>query len=246
MLENPISRVYEQMQSLSPMKSFLAQMAVILQADAHQSDLLNRACFGRPILVGPQPTLSCSDGIGQCSSCQENVSRDINEEMLLYELALEEAFFLCFELKCLQVCCKRQQGDVVLNDADLWQLLLKQKQGFLYYYKAYSHLRRKNWIVRTGLQYGAHFIAYRHHPSQVHAEYAVIVVPEWEKPMQLSSWSHMQGIIRLCGTVAKTLLLLHVIRTELDDHHPPRCLDSYSIQEMEVKRWLPKKHRMDN
>ncbi|KAI5057243.1 hypothetical protein GOP47_0027258 [Adiantum capillus-veneris] len=107
------------------------------------------------------------------------------------------------------------------------------KQGFSYYYMAYSHLRKKNWIVRSGLQYGVHYIAYRHHPSHVHADYSVLVVPDWERPMQLDSWSHMQGIIRLCGNVAKTLLLLHVARGDVNEQHP-RCLNSHTIKEMEL------------
>eukprot|EP00250_Pteridium_aquilinum_P035805 c9952_g1_i1 orf=519-1334(-) len=244
-LENPISDVYKQMQSLPLMKSFLSQTAVILQADAAQSELLNRVCIGRPILVGPQATLSCSDGFSNCAPCQENTLGDIDEEVLLYELGFEEAFFLSYELKCLRVSNKKQQEEVVLNDENLWQLMSLRKHGFSYYYRAYSHLRKKNWIVRSGLQYGVHYMAYRHHPSHVHAEYSVLVVPEWEKQMQLSSWSHMQGSIRLCGNVAKTLLLLHVTRTELNDRHP-NCLEYYSVKEMEVKRWLPQKHRMDN
>ena len=67
------------------------------------------------------------------------------------------------------------QDHVGLNDEALWQLMLKRKNGFSYYYKAYSHLRKKNWILRTGLQYGAHFVAYRDQPSQVHAEYEVFL-----------------------------------------------------------------------
>ncbi|KAG8075608.1 hypothetical protein GUJ93_ZPchr0006g40676 [Zizania palustris] len=45
-------------------------------------------------------------------------------------------------------------------------------------YKAYSHLRLKNWVVRSGLQYGADFVAYSHHPALVHSEFVVVVVAE--------------------------------------------------------------------
>lgn len=66
------------------------------------------------------------------------------------------------------------QGESILDTTELWLLMLKKKKGFLYFYKAYHHLRQRNWIVRTGHQYGTDFIAYRHHPSQVHAEYVMI------------------------------------------------------------------------
>ena len=58
----------------------------------------------------------------------------------------------------------------LINTSELW-LLLKKIEGYIY--KAYHHLRQRNWIVRNGKQYGTDFIAYRHHPSQVHAEYVV-------------------------------------------------------------------------
>ncbi|MCO5559730.1 hypothetical protein L7F22_013331 [Adiantum nelumboides] len=228
-LESPISDVHRQIQSMPFLEASFNPTCVILQANSNQSDLLNSFCIGRPILVGPKSSLSHSDGIGNCG--QEKA--DVDEELVLYELMFEEAFFLSHELKCLQVFSKLQQ------------LMSNHKQGFSYYYMAYCHLRRKNWIVRSGIQYGVHYMAYRHHPSHVHAEYSVLVVPDWESHMQLDSWSHIQGIIRLCGNVAKTLLLLHVARTDVNDQHL-RCLESYTVKEMEVKRWLPQKHRMDS
>ncbi|MCO5592113.1 hypothetical protein L7F22_046108 [Adiantum nelumboides] len=244
-LENPISDVYRQMQSMPLLKSS-NQISVVLQANPYQSDLLNDSCIGRPILVGPEYSLSNSDGIGN----HGQKKADKEKEMVPYELMFEEAFFLSHELKCLQVFSKVQQktdrqDEFLLNDESLWQLMNEHKQGFSYYYMAYSHLRRKNWIVRAGIQYGVHYMAYRHHPSHVHAEYSVLVLPDWERQMQLKSWCHMQGIIRLCGNVAKTLLLLQVARTDVNDQHL-KCLESYTIKEVEVKRWLPQKHRMDN
>ncbi|KAH7299695.1 hypothetical protein KP509_24G025000 [Ceratopteris richardii] len=228
-LENPISDVYRQMQCMPYLKSFFTPTAVVLEANSLQSELLNSCCIGRPFLIGPQASVSSNQ----------------SEEVLLYELGFEEAFFLSYELKCLQVWQKSNQEEILLNNDSMWQLMRLHKHGFSYFYLAYSHLRKKNWLVRTGLQYGVHFVAYRHHPSHVHAEYSVVVIPEWEREMQMNSWSHMQGIIRLCGNVAKTLLLLHIARTESDDQHP-QCLESYSVKEMEVKRWLPEKHRMQN
>ncbi|MCO5579838.1 hypothetical protein L7F22_033700 [Adiantum nelumboides] len=187
------------MQSMPFLKAFFNQTCVILQANSNQSDLLNSFCIGRPILVGPKSSLSHSDGIGNCG--QEKA--DVDEELVMYELMFEEAFFLSQELKCLQVFSKLQQvkDESLLNDESLWQLMNFHKQGFSYYYMAYCHLRRKNWIVRSGIQYGVHYMAYRHHPSHVHAEYSVLVVPDWDSRMQLDSWSHIQGImlVRQCS-----------------------------------------------
>ena len=59
-LENPVSGVYDKIKCMPSIKSFFANTAVILEADAHQSELLNNACFGRPILVGPRQKISYS------------------------------------------------------------------------------------------------------------------------------------------------------------------------------------------
>lgn len=76
------------------------------------------------------------------------------------------------------------------------------KPQFVYLYKAYAHLRSKHWVVRAGLQFGADFMAYRHHPALVHSDYAVVVI--WEMQEQrLNTWAEMQAMSRLCGSVAK-------------------------------------------
>lgn len=76
------------------------------------------------------------------------------------------------------------------------------KPQFVHLYKAYAHLRSKHWVVRAGLQFGADFMAYRHHPALVHSDYAVVVM--WEMHEQrLNTWAEMQAMSRLCGSVAK-------------------------------------------
>lgn len=76
------------------------------------------------------------------------------------------------------------------------------KPQFVHLYKAYAHLRSKHWVVRAGLQFGADFMAYRHHPALVHSDYAVVVM--WETQEQrLNTWAEMQAMSRLCGSVAK-------------------------------------------
>ncbi|MCI50046.1 tRNA-splicing endonuclease subunit Sen2-1-like, partial [Trifolium medium] len=62
------------------------------------------------------------------------------------------------------------------NDEQLWRYFKSKKEAFPCFYKAYSHLRMKNWVVRSGAQYGVDFIVYRHHPARVHSEYGVLVL----------------------------------------------------------------------
>nr|GEX65405.1 ribonuclease H-like domain-containing protein [Tanacetum cinerariifolium] len=56
--------------------------------------------------------------------------------------------------------------------------MTSKNESFPEFFKAYSHLREKNWVVRSGDQYGVDFVAYRHHPSLVHSEYGVLVLRE--------------------------------------------------------------------
>ncbi|KAM1695383.1 hypothetical protein ACFXTI_029468 [Malus domestica] len=77
---------------------------------------------------------------------------------------MEEAFFLCYTLKCLKIAGEHKHPK---DDNELWQYMTSQKAAFPVFYKAYSHLRTKNWVVRPGHQYGEDFVAYRHLPSVV-------------------------------------------------------------------------------
>ncbi|GJN39406.1 hypothetical protein PR202_gb28521 [Eleusine coracana subsp. coracana] len=65
-----------------------------------------------------------------------------------------------------------------MDEGELWGHLSSISESFPEMYMAYQHLRLKNWVVRSGLQYGADFVAYRHHPALIHSEFTVIVVPE--------------------------------------------------------------------
>ena len=59
---------------------------------------------------------------------------------------------------------------MILSEEEVWKCMQTSKPQFVFLYIAYAHLRVKNWVVRSGLQYGADFMAYRHHPALVHSE----------------------------------------------------------------------------
>ncbi|KAB5541550.1 hypothetical protein DKX38_014524 [Salix brachista] len=132
----------------------------------------------------------------------------------------------------------------VKNDVDLWLYMKLKKEKFPDFYKAYSHLRMKNWVLRPGLQYDVDFVAYRHHPSMVHSEYVVIVLSEEGDAGRLRVWSDFHCTIRLCGSVAKTLLMLNV---DKNGHGAisPSCLERYSVEECTITRWSPEQSRND-
>ncbi|KAF5727428.1 tRNA-splicing endonuclease subunit Sen2-1-like isoform X1 [Tripterygium wilfordii] len=214
-LADPVSNIVSQLQC-SLIKAdacgLLSGSSVLLAVQKEQTDLFNRSCFGRPILTA-------------------------EKDKQWFQLGLEEAFYLCYSLKCLKIvggdnCPKTYQ--------DLWEYMKSIKPTFPYFYKAYSHLRNKNWVVRTGSQYGVDFVADRHHPALIHSEYAVLVFSEEVNSMygRLKVWSDYYCTILLCGSVAKTLLVLN-INTNDDGTFYPSCFEAYSVEERTITRWSP-------
>ncbi|XP_050215467.1 tRNA-splicing endonuclease subunit Sen2-1-like [Mercurialis annua] len=196
----------------------LSGSSVLLAVESQQTKLITRACFGQPVITA-----------------------DTDKQWI--QLGLEEAFYLCFNLKCINIVgannCHR-------TDIELWQYMVSRKDNFPAFYKAYLHLRIKNWVVRPGSQYGVDFVAYRHHPSLVHSEYAVLVLSEDDANAngRLQVWSDLYCAVRLCGSVAKTLLVLSV-NGNCHGATSPSCLDSYSVEERTVTRWILEQNRED-
>ncbi|CAK9143206.1 unnamed protein product [Ilex paraguariensis] len=220
-LADPISKIISQLQSsliLSKSQGLLSGSSVILEADTEQTDFLNRACFGRPIITA-------------------------EKDKQWFQFTLEEAFYLCYSIKCITIV---GENNCIRSDEEVWKYMKSKKESFPEFFKAYCHLRMKNWVVRSGSQYGVDFVAYRHHPALVHSEYAVLVLSEGDDSAngRLRVWSDIHCTIRLCGSVAKTLLILTVNK---NGHRAisPSCLESYSVKEHTVTRWSPEQCRED-
>lgn len=74
------------------------------------------------------------------------------EEPLI--LSLEEAFFLQFSLKCLEV---HNLSNQILETKELWIKFCNLKDNFVTSYVTYQYLRSLNWVVRGGFQFGGDF-----------------------------------------------------------------------------------------
>ncbi|GAV83910.1 tRNA_int_endo domain-containing protein/tRNA_int_endo_N domain-containing protein [Cephalotus follicularis] len=152
-LADPMSKLVAQLQSSliqTNMCGLLSGCSVLVAVETEHVDLFSRSCFGRPIVTA-------------------------EKDKHWFQLGMEEAFYLCHFLKCLKIV---GEDNCPKDDGELWHYMKSRKATFPAFYKAYSHLRKKNWVVRSGLQYGVDFIDYRHHPSLVHSEYAVLVLLE--------------------------------------------------------------------
>ncbi|KAJ7946745.1 tRNA-splicing endonuclease subunit Sen2 [Quillaja saponaria] len=219
-LADPVSKIVAQLQSSliqTSASGILSGCSVLIAAEAEQTDLFSRACFGRPIVT-------------------------VDKDKQWFQLSLEEAFFLCYSLKCLKI----KVGDSSPKSyEELWHCMITRKETFSDLYKAYSHLRMKNWVVKSGSQYGVDFVAYRHHPSLVHSEYAVLVLSEGvgnDLNGRLRVWSDFHCTTRLCGSVVKTLLVLYINRNG-NSNVSPLCLEKYTVEERTVSRWSPEQCR---
>ncbi|KAG9159284.1 hypothetical protein Leryth_019889 [Lithospermum erythrorhizon] len=214
-LANPLSKIVSELKDSlirSDSIGLLSDGSVLLEADVEQSDLLNRACLSTVRIAA-------------------------EKDKQWFQLCLEEAFYMCCLLRCIKIVC---DGDVVKSDDELWNHMTSKRENFPNLMKAYSHLRSKNWVVRSGSQYGVDYVAYRHHPALVHSDYAVLVLSseDCNRDGRLRVWSDFHCTLRLCGSVAKTLLVLYVN----DGGHraiSPACLNKIGVEERTITRWIP-------
>ncbi|XP_042022758.1 tRNA-splicing endonuclease subunit Sen2-2-like [Salvia splendens] len=219
-LAEPMSVVVSKLQTSlieSNAQGLLSGSAVLLEALPEQTELLYRACIGRPVITA-------------------------EKDKQWHQLSFEEALYLCSVLKCINVA---GENKCAKSDEELWHYMVAKRVGFPVLFKAYSHLRRKNWVVRAGSQYGVDYVAYRYHPAFVHSEYAVLALPDEVgdgENARLKVWSDFHCTLRLCGSVAKTLLVLHISRNGEDTASLSR-LEHYSVEERIVTRWNPEVSR---
>lgn len=90
-------------------------------------------------------------------------SKELDELLILsgyenynvpYFLFLEEAFFLCYTLECLEV---REENKSVISVTDCWKRFNRLKKDFPFFYASYHYYRSKGWVVKPGNQYGGDF-----------------------------------------------------------------------------------------
>ncbi|KAJ7530468.1 hypothetical protein O6H91_14G004500 [Diphasiastrum complanatum] len=250
-IAEPVSALYNKLMQEwdQPMEALLFQTGAILHvASLEQSHVLERACFGVPLFPTTSDAIPLGDSEGLPGSIGTSTFLERkSSEVQLFQLMLEEAFYLSYHMRCIQICRQSTKGREYMTHEQFWEFLLKSKRRFPQHYKAYSHMRSNNWVVRAGIQYGADFMAYRHHPALVHSDYAVLVMAEEEEKPRMNTWTEVHAMNRLCGSVAKTLLLLHIVTNQQPmDTTSPTCLENYCVQAVEYQRWLPEKHREEN
>ncbi|GFP97321.1 tRNA-splicing endonuclease subunit sen2-1 [Phtheirospermum japonicum] len=106
--------------------------------------------------------------------------------------------------------------------------MISKKADFPYLFKAYSHLRVKNWVVGLGFSTVSTFLPIDIiRPALVHSEYAVLVLSGKDgcRNSRLKAWSDFHYT-----SVAKTLLVLH-ISNKSHSAVCSSCLECYCVDE---------------
>jgi tRNA-splicing endonuclease subunit Sen2 len=218
---NPMSEIITKLRvwlSNSDSTAILIGTDFLLETTPELTDLLHRASFGQQIKTS------------------ENGKQ-------YFRLSPEEVFYLHHYLKCLKVSINNKD---FMNNNDLWNFMRTRSVLFPIYYRAYLHLRSKNWVVKKGTKNGVDYVVYRHHPALVHSEYAVIV--DWEKGKEekkgdrLKVWSDLHCAIRACNGVAKAVLLLNVMGCDANFSFP-EFLERTVLDERQITRWIPSQCR---
>ncbi|WFC94588.1 tRNA-intron lyase [Malassezia brasiliensis] len=169
-----------------------------------------------------------------------------------FQLTLVEAFFLAGMLGCLDI----YDGE----DREVWS---RPDNPFLLSYIIYHHFRSLGWVVKNGSKFCVDYLLYKRGPVFSHAEFAVLVVPEYADEADAThspfvvhhnqgdkSWVWFSMVNRVNSQVQKTLILAHVlVPSRIDcagiDLARPNDLivalqrGLFRVKEVGIRRWVP-------
>ncbi|CAH1736013.1 unnamed protein product [Aphis gossypii] len=158
---------------------------------------------------------------------------------LSYFLLLEEAFFLCYTLECLEM---RKENGSLMSVVECWKQFNGLKKNFPYYYAAYHYYRSKGWVVKPGQQYGGDYVLYKSSPTYYHSSYVVVISANGQNSELLPSWPSWYGCGRAIEAASKDLLICTVLGPEYEEEMLID-LSQYTINDIIVRRWVPSQNR---
>ncbi len=117
------------------------------------------------------------------------------------ELALVEALYL---MEKGDIIIKSQKGRV-MNFKKYVKEATKSEPRFYTRYAVYSDIRKRGYITKTALKYGADFRVYERGttPGQEHAKWVLFAVKEGE----MFDWRKFAAMMRVAHSVRKKLLI---------------------------------------
>ncbi|WFD29001.1 tRNA-intron lyase [Malassezia sp. CBS 17886] len=181
-----------------------------------------------------------------------------------FQLTMQEAFFLAGMLGCLVV---RGAAGAPLSTDSLFARCVQSTSPvrpdhpFLLSYVVYHHFRSLGWIVKTGTKFCVDYLLYKRGPVFSHAEFAVLVVPEYEDEADAAyapfgahhnagerTWIWFSMMNRVNTQVQKTVVLAHVLIPSLRrvptvsgpaDFVAHIRGGAFRVKEITIRRWVP-------
>lgn len=171
---------------------------------------------------------------------------------LTQRLNLQELYELCLAAAAPRRLCAVAPAQIVRAD-----------NPFLLSYVVYHHFRSLGWVVKNGTKFCVDFLLYKRGPVFSHAEFAVVVIPEYEDEGDARSspfpphanagekdWVWFSMVNRVNTQVQKTLVLAHVTIPSMascpaEALATPHGLVSqlrrgaFHIREVTIRRWVP-------
>ncbi|KAB8360644.1 hypothetical protein FH972_024382 [Carpinus fangiana] len=133
---------------------------------------------------------------------------------------------------------------------------------FILNYVVYHHFRSLGWVVRPGVKFSVDLLLYNRGPVFSHAEFAVLVVPDyssglWRSDERLQKiattkkkeeWWWLHAANRVQGQVKKTLVLAYVEVPPPEEAHAASedigaLLKRYRVKEVIIRRWTANRNR---
>lgn len=213
------------------------------------------------------------------------------EEKEHLNLTTTEAFYLCYALGALTLYhpsagASPSSFSTPYTNRELWDVFRRTSHipplpphirtrpddPFLIDYVVYHHFRSLGYTVRHGVKFGVDFMLYRQGPPFDHAEFVVIIMPNYsdeywkseestvEYPggrrmyvegqlRRRNKWSWVSAVNRVNGQARKTLVVVYVdVPRPLEKEEEERVgvegvLRRYKVREIVLKRWVSNRAR---
>jgi tRNA-splicing endonuclease subunit Sen2 len=194
-----------------------------------------------------------------------------NQEHL--QLTPSEAFFITYSLGVLDIHASSTSSTIVSTNQmlNLFRQYsyfpprlaskpqsLEPDDPFMLNYITYHHYRSLGWVIRPGVKFGCDYLLYYRGPAFSHAEFAVLIIPDyssWSEDAKHKGgkgknrdWWWLHAANRVQSQVRKTLMLCYIevpspsTKTG-EDSDIGALLGSYKIREFVLKRWSPNRDR---
>ncbi|CAG7826141.1 unnamed protein product [Allacma fusca] len=160
-------------------------------------------------------------------------SSNVDEEEKL-ELMPEEVIFLTFAAGSLKV--ESEEGEN-LGYERLWDLIVSKNPEFPLFYAVYHYFRSKNWVPKSGKNYGGDYVLYETGPEFYHSLYIVHILGLPSRPRPL--FLEICALQRCASQASKYALFCEVTKPNNFIPASPKSIFELNIQEMPVYRWAP-------